>query len=86
MRQVVYEHGAIVHHEPKVTTELYLSNLDQRVSKGTAEVFFTRESDALAALRRCNQMKLYGKTLQIELVGTRLVAPAPTEIPKFSII
>ncbi|AES78066.2 RNA recognition motif [Medicago truncatula] len=45
-------------------------------SKGTAEVFFTRESDALAALRRCNQMKLYGKTLQIELVGTTLVTPA----------
>lgn len=55
-------------------------------SKGTAEVFFARESDALAAHRRYNNTKLYGKTLQIELVGTSLVAHAPTKIPKFSII
>ncbi len=34
-------------------------------SKGTAEVFFTRESDALAALRGYSNMKLYGKTSQI---------------------
>jgi len=55
-------------------------------AKGTADVFFTRESDALAALWRHNNMKLYGKTLQIELVGASLVTPAPTKIPKFSII
>jgi THO complex subunit 4 len=71
----------------EVELEGYSIHYDQfGKSKGTAEVLFTRESDALAALRRCNQMKLYGKTLQIELVRTRLVTPAPTEIPRFSVI
>lgn len=45
-------------------------------SKGTAEVVFTRRSDALAAIKKYNNMKLDGKPLQIELVGTSLVTPA----------
>ncbi|KAK7295702.1 hypothetical protein RJT34_18613 [Clitoria ternatea] len=45
-------------------------------SKGTAEVVFVRKSDALAAIKKYNNMKLDGKPLQIELVGTSLVTPA----------
>ncbi|KAJ7975840.1 THO complex subunit 4A-like [Quillaja saponaria] len=45
-------------------------------SKGTAEVVFLRESDALAAIKRYNNVKLDGKPLKIELVGVNLVSPA----------
>lgn len=55
-------------------------------SKGTAEVFFARESDALAALRRYNNTKLYGKTLQIELVGASLVTPAAAPLGQSSLL
>ncbi|KAE9604930.1 hypothetical protein Lal_00036768 [Lupinus albus] len=44
-------------------------------SKGTAEVVFARRSDALAAIKKYNNMKLDGKPLQIELVGTCSVTP-----------
>ncbi|KAJ1435534.1 RNA-binding domain superfamily, partial [Sesbania bispinosa] len=44
-------------------------------SKGTAEVVFTRHSDALAAIKRYNNMRLDGKPLKIELVGTSFVTP-----------
>lgn len=44
--------------------------------KGTAEVVFVRHSDALAAMEKYNNMRLDGKPLQIELVGTSLVTPA----------
>ncbi|GAU17787.1 hypothetical protein TSUD_171760 [Trifolium subterraneum] len=50
-------------------------------SKGTAEVVFTRQSDALAALKRYNNMRLDGKVLQIELVGTSLVTTAAATTP-----
>ncbi|XP_014496966.1 THO complex subunit 4B-like isoform X2 [Vigna radiata var. radiata] len=39
-------------------------------SKGTAEVVFMRHSDALSAIKKYNNMRLDGKPLQIELVGT----------------
>ncbi|XP_045797342.1 THO complex subunit 4A-like [Trifolium pratense] len=55
-------------------------------SKGTAEVVFTRQSDALAALKRYNNMKLDGKTLQIELVGSSLVTTAAATTPLDSIL
>ncbi|KAK7394228.1 hypothetical protein VNO78_14750 [Psophocarpus tetragonolobus] len=45
-------------------------------SKGTAEVVFVRHSDALAAINKYNNMRLDGKALQIELVGTSSVTPA----------
>ncbi|TKY64885.1 THO complex subunit 4A [Spatholobus suberectus] len=45
-------------------------------SKGTAEVVFMRHSDALAAIKKYNNMRLDGKPLQIELVGTSSVTPA----------
>ncbi|CAJ1840601.1 unnamed protein product [Sphenostylis stenocarpa] len=46
-------------------------------SKGTAEVVFIRHSDALSAIKKYNNMRLDGKPLQIELVGTSTPAVAP---------
>ncbi|QCE12870.1 THO complex subunit 4 [Vigna unguiculata] len=46
-------------------------------SKGTAEVVFTRHSDALSAIKKYNNMRLDGKPLQIELVGSSSPVVAP---------
>ncbi|KAL0842596.1 hypothetical protein Bca101_015841 [Brassica carinata] len=46
-------------------------------SKGTAEVVFSRRGDALAAVKRYNDVQLDGKLMKIEIVGTNLSAPAP---------
>lgn len=46
-------------------------------SKGTAEVVFARRSDALAALKRYNNVQLDGKPMQIEVIGTNIEAPTP---------
>ncbi|KAJ7538624.1 hypothetical protein O6H91_11G057100 [Diphasiastrum complanatum] len=58
-------------------TKLYVSNLDYGVSnediKGTAEVVFTRKPDALAAMKRYNNVQLDGKPMKIELIGTNLM-------------
>ncbi|KAI9157768.1 hypothetical protein LWI28_027632 [Acer negundo] len=43
-------------------------------SKGTAEVIFSSQANALAAIRRYNNMKLDGKPMKIELVGESVVA------------
>ncbi|KAK4772003.1 hypothetical protein SAY86_013778 [Trapa natans] len=45
-------------------------------SKGTAEVVFTRRVDALAAVKRYNNVQLDGKPMKIEIVGTNIAAPA----------
>ncbi|OEL28434.1 hypothetical protein BAE44_0010545 [Dichanthelium oligosanthes] len=62
-------------------TRLYISNLDYAVSnddiKGTAEVVFSTRSDALAALKRYNNVQLDGKTMKIEIIGTNLDVPRP---------
>ncbi|VVB12959.1 unnamed protein product [Arabis nemorensis] len=47
-------------------------------SKGTAEVVYSRRGDALAAVKRYNNVQLDGKLMKIEIVGTNLSAPAPT--------
>ncbi|GMY08594.1 THO complex subunit 4A-like [Fagus crenata] len=44
-------------------------------SKGTAEVVFLRQSDAVAAIKRYNDVQLDGKPMKIELVGVNLVTP-----------
>ncbi|XP_010452098.1 PREDICTED: THO complex subunit 4B [Camelina sativa] len=56
-------------------------------SKGTAEVVFSRRGDALAAVKRYNNVQLDGKLMKVEIVGTNLSAPtlppmlAPAQIP-----
>eukprot|EP00246_Nothoceros_aenigmaticus_P017506 TRINITY_DN8591_c0_g2_i1.p1 TRINITY_DN8591_c0_g2~~TRINITY_DN8591_c0_g2_i1.p1 ORF type:complete len:268 (+),score=60.97 TRINITY_DN8591_c0_g2_i1:223-1026(+) len=45
-------------------------------SKGTAEVVFARKTDAVAALKRYNNVQLDGKPMNIELIGTNLAAVA----------
>ncbi|KAL2470388.1 THO complex subunit 4A [Abeliophyllum distichum] len=45
-------------------------------SKGTAEVVFSRRQDALAAVKRYNNVQLDGKPMKIELVGTNMNIPA----------
>ncbi|XP_066338907.1 THO complex subunit 4A-like isoform X1 [Miscanthus floridulus] len=46
-------------------------------SKGTAEVVFSRRSDALAAIKRYNNVQLDGKPMKIEIIGTNIEAPPP---------
>ncbi|CAI8612027.1 unnamed protein product [Vicia faba] len=56
-------------------------------SKGTAEVVFTRQSDALSALKRYNNTRLDGKPLQIELqIGKNSITPADTPLGQSSIL
>ncbi|EEF31023.1 THO complex subunit 4A [Ricinus communis] len=47
-------------------------------SKGTAEVVFSRRTDALAAVKRYNNVQLDGKPMKIEIVGTNIATPAAT--------
>ncbi|KAL6905956.1 hypothetical protein ACP4OV_003557 [Aristida adscensionis] len=46
-------------------------------SKGTAEVVFSRRSDAVAAVKRYNNVQLDGKPMKIEMIGTN-IDPPPT--------
>ncbi|KAI3811602.1 hypothetical protein L1987_21328 [Smallanthus sonchifolius] len=43
-------------------------------SKGTAEIVYSRRQDALAAVKRYNNVQLDGKPMKIEMVGINLVA------------
>ncbi|KAJ7533698.1 hypothetical protein O6H91_13G060300 [Diphasiastrum complanatum] len=43
-------------------------------SKGTAEVVFSRRADALAAVKRYNNVQLDGKPMKIEIIGLNLMA------------
>jgi THO complex subunit 4 len=45
-------------------------------SKGTAEVVFTRKPDAVAAVKRYNNVQLDGKPMKIEMIGTNLNSAA----------
>ncbi|KGN65665.1 THO complex subunit 4A isoform X1 [Cucumis sativus] len=45
-------------------------------SKGTAEIVFSRQADALAAIKRYNNVQLDGKPMKLEIVGTNIVTPA----------
>lgn len=44
-------------------------------SKGTAEVVYSRRLDAVAAMKRYNNVQLDGKPMKIELIGTNLLPP-----------
>ncbi|XP_047334492.1 THO complex subunit 4A-like [Impatiens glandulifera] len=44
-------------------------------SKGTAEVIYFSQSDALAAIRKYNNIQLDGKAMQIHMVGVDIVPP-----------
>uniref|UniRef100_A0A2P2JUT6 Uncharacterized protein MANES_07G113400 n=1 Tax=Rhizophora mucronata TaxID=61149 RepID=A0A2P2JUT6_RHIMU len=50
-------------------------------SKGTAEVVFVSQTDALTAMKRYNNVHLDGKPLRIELVGVNLLPPLPPPHP-----
>ncbi|MCH1923173.1 THO complex subunit 4, partial [Shewanella sp. A3A] len=39
-------------------------------SKGTAEVVFARRGDAVAAVKKYNNVQLDGKPMKIEILGT----------------
>ncbi|KAJ4704717.1 THO complex subunit 4A-like [Melia azedarach] len=45
-------------------------------SKGTAEVVFTRRADAMAAVKKYNDVQLDGKPMKIEIIGRNIVTPA----------
>ncbi|PAN35391.1 hypothetical protein PAHAL_6G205300 [Panicum hallii] len=47
---------------------------------GTAEVVFTRRSDAIAALKRYNNVLLDGKAMKIEVIGSDLSLPMTPRI------
>lgn len=55
-------------------------------SQGTAEVVYMRQSDAVAAMKKYNNMKLDGKPMRLELVGVSIVTtvPAPPMLKGFS--
>ncbi|KAK6228006.1 hypothetical protein SCA6_000346 [Theobroma cacao] len=55
-------------------------------SKGTAEVVFYRQTDALAAIKRYNNVQLDGKPMTIELVGANVVMSAPVPPTNSSIV
>ncbi|KAK7341713.1 hypothetical protein VNO80_24650 [Phaseolus coccineus] len=44
-------------------------------SKGTAEVVFSRRADAVAAMKRYNNVQLDGKPMKIEIAGTNIATP-----------
>lgn len=50
-------------------------------SRGTAEVVFSRRADAVAAVKRYNNVQLDGKLMKIEIVGTNIVTPAAPTAP-----
>ncbi|XP_057979450.1 THO complex subunit 4B-like isoform X2 [Malania oleifera] len=55
-------------------------------SKGTAEVVFSHHTDALAAMKRYNNVQLDGKPMKVELVGVNFVTPAAAPPPTIGIL
>ncbi|WOL06604.1 THO complex subunit 4D-like isoform X1 [Canna indica] len=47
---------------------------------GSAEVVYVRRSDAIAALKRYNNVQLDGKPMKIEVIGTNLGLPATPRV------
>ncbi|MED6115993.1 hypothetical protein PIB30_095932, partial [Stylosanthes scabra] len=50
------------------------------VKNGTAEVVYTRRSDAFAALKRYNNVLLDGKPMKIEIVGANAELPITARV------
>ncbi|GER55161.1 RNA-binding (RRM/RBD/RNP motifs) family protein [Striga asiatica] len=50
-------------------------------SKGTAEVVFSWRQDALAAIKKYNNVQLDGKPMKIELVGTNIPTAGGARLP-----
>ncbi|MQM11455.1 hypothetical protein Taro_044360 [Colocasia esculenta] len=49
-------------------------------SLGSAEVIFVRRSDALAALKRYNNVQLDGKAMKIEIIGSDIGLPVSARV------
>jgi len=49
-------------------------------SKGTAEIIFARRGDAVAAIKKYNNVQLDGKPMKIEILGTN-TPTAPAVLP-----
>lgn len=50
------------------------------LSQGSAEVVYTRRSDAFAALKRYNNVLLDGKPMKIEIVGANAGMPISARV------
>ena len=55
------------------------------VEQGSAEVIFTRRSEALAALKRYNNVRLDGKAMKIEVIGADL-GLSSAAAPRISVV
>lgn len=55
------------------------------LKQGSAEVIFTRRSEALAALKRYNNVRLDGKAMKIEVIGADLGLSAAAT-PRISVV
>uniref|UniRef100_A0A0E0LA38 RRM domain-containing protein n=1 Tax=Oryza punctata TaxID=4537 RepID=A0A0E0LA38_ORYPU len=58
---------------------------NNRRPTGSAEVIFTRRSEAVAALKRYNNVRLDGKPMKIEVIGADLGMAAPSA-PRISVV
>nr|CAB3470226.1 unnamed protein product [Digitaria exilis] len=58
---------------------------NNRHPTGSAEVIFTRRSEALAALKRYNNVRLDGKAMKIEVIGAELGLSAAAA-PRISVV
>uniref|UniRef100_A0A0D9WP02 RRM domain-containing protein n=1 Tax=Leersia perrieri TaxID=77586 RepID=A0A0D9WP02_9ORYZ len=58
---------------------------NNRRPTGSAEVIFTRRSEAVAALKRYNNVRLDGKAMKIEVIGADLGLAAPSA-PRISVV
>lgn len=54
----------------------FLPYFIKKKSKGTAEVVFAKRADAIAAVKRYNNVLLDGKPMKIEIIGTNISTPA----------
>ncbi|KAG6478748.1 hypothetical protein ZIOFF_062192 [Zingiber officinale] len=58
----------------------YDTSMDLDSRDGSAEVVYARRSDAIAALKRYNNVLLDGKPMKIEIIGTNLGLPTTPRV------